>query len=147
MVEIFRKISYEEYRHDHGVVTSLRNVSSTKAYHLKGGIGWEVDLDKVNPGVVAVKCIELRLDYEIVMERLPFQAVCMPERGSKDEARLAHMKQVSEDGSAWTDYLLTERRRQMNIEDPRIWPRRCPLLIEDVLSMPVVAWISISKQK
>ena len=148
VVETFRSVSDEDYARDHGVATALQNVSSAKAYHLKGGIAVEVDLAKVHPEVVAMKCIEVRLDYERVMERLQFHRVPLPERETKDAAKLAHRQQVIEGCRAWADYLLTEKRRQMNIEDPAIWPRMPhPWPIEDVLSMPVVIWISIGKHR
>ena len=95
-----------------------------------------------------MKCIEVRPDYERVMERLQFHRVPLPDRETKDAAKLAHRQQVIEGCRVWADYLLTEKRRQMNIEDPAIWPRMPhPWPIEDVLSMPVVIWISIGKHR
>ena len=124
------------------------NQSDTRAYHLKAGSLRRVDLDSVNAGVVAAKCIELRLDCWKVMERLQFHKVRLPDRADKETARLAHRQQVSDDARAWADYLLTEKCRQMYIENKSMWPPQPhPWHIEDVLSMPVVLWIAIDHQR
>ena len=87
-------------------------------------------------------CIEMRLDYEQVMAPFLFQSIGIPEKHN----RTMPSKRVTEVCLAWAEFLLKEKRRQMNIEDRNIWPT-IPWCPRDVLSMPVVIWIKVNKRR
>ena len=145
MVEVFQHIEYAEYAADQGMVASLRSVTCHDAFHLKEGRAAPIQLPNVNSEFVCVKMIEIRLDYEQVMERWQFRCVAQPLRDTKEEQQLAHAQRVAQIGNEWAEYLIQEKRRQLNIENSIIWPKTRPWSFEDVLSMPVVVWISKKK--
>ena len=155
VTQIFRHADYDAYINTQGIVADLHHISNTTAYHLKGGHRLQLDLNDVFPGKVAMRSIEMRLDYERVMERLNFQPIALPKIQNTEESqttndkkrrRAMHQQQVVQDCSTWSECLLKEKRRQMNIEDRSIWPN-FPWSAEDVMSMPVVIWIKINKAK
>jgi hypothetical protein len=143
VLEIFRNVSYADYAGNGGIVTAVGNITPTQAYHLKDGRLEEVELATVNQGKVAIKMIEVRLDYECVMERLQFRCIAKPKGENEEVTRRAHEKQVTEDCMAWADYLLKEKQRQANTVDRRNWPTEPRAWgFRDVLTMPVVIWIT-----
>ena len=155
VVQIFRNAVYEAYANDEGIVTDLQNLTNSTAYHIKNGQLYRKELNDVFPGKVAMKCIEMRLDYEQVMERMQFQSIGIPKDESGEDGqdendnkhnRTMHRKRVMEVCLTWAEFLLKEKRRQMNIEDRTIWPT-LPWCPRDVLSMPVVIWIKINKRR
>ena len=54
-------------------------------------------------------------------------------------ANLANIRQ-------WIELLVAEKRRQMNITDPALWPQRLPWPVRNVYDMPIVLWMSKAKQ-
>ena len=140
--QIFRNAVYEAYTNDEGIVTDLRNLPNSIAYHIKNGQLCRTELNDAFPGKVAMTCIEMRLDYEQVMAPFLFQSIGIPEKHN----RTMPSKRVTEVCSAWAEFLLKEKRRQMNIEDRNIWPT-IPWCPRDVLSMPVVIWIKVNKRR
>jgi hypothetical protein len=155
VMQIFRHADYDAYINTQGIVADLHHISNTTAYHLKGGQCFQLDLNNVFPGTVAMRSIEMRLDYERVMERLNFQPIALPKIQTTEESlstndkkrrRAMHEQQVVQDCSTWSECLLKEKRRQMNIEDLTIWPKLM-WNAEDVMSMPVVIWIKMKKEK
>ena len=142
VVQIFRNAVYEAYTNDEGIVTDLRNLPNSIAYHIRNGQLCRTELNDAFPGKVAMTCIEMRLDYEQVMAPFLFQSISIPENHN----RTMPSKRVTEVCFAWAEFLLKEKRRQMNIEDRNIWPT-LPWCPRDVLSMPVVIWIKINKRR
>ena len=142
VVQIFRNAVYEAYANDEGIVTDLKNLPNSIAYHIRNGQLYRTELNDAFPGKVAMTCIEMRLDYEQVMAPFLFQSIGIPEKHN----RTMPSKRVTEVCLAWAEFLLKEKGRQMNIEDRTIWPT-LPWCPRDVLSMPVVIWIKINKRR
>ena len=87
-----------------GIATSLKNLSDQRAWLIKDGTLSLVFLSRVQPTIVAMKKIELRLDYERVMQRLLFQSVKTPEglRGAAHTtARGRLVDSGGLDGNCW----------------------------------------------
>ena len=55
-----------------------------------------------------MKCIEVRLDYEQVMQRLQFRVAPLPDAATDAEKNHAHQEQVWNNWTAWVDYLKKE---------------------------------------
>ena len=130
---------------DQSIGTSLANISSTRAFHLKDKGMKVTDLRNYDAEVVAMKRIEVRLDFHDVIECMHFRCVSKPSSTEVSQAEVdrMHQQRVFQDCYTWAEYVLEEKKRQMQVGDPKMWPPKpWPWKFEDVLSMPVVIWVS-----
>ena len=144
VVQVFENFSYETYLHKGAIACELNNLDNHEGFHLKGGQAVQVDLRNLQEHLVSLKCLETRVDYEKIMQRVMFQCMGLPEADSKEVARASHRHIVEDIIATWVKFLLHEKEEQRNQTD--FCDSSVPWPVTDVLSMPVVAWVSIDKK-
>ena len=143
VVQVFQNFSYETYLRKGAIACELKNLDNHEVFHLKGDLAVQVDLRNLQEQLVSIKCLEIRMDYKEIMERVMFKCMALPEAHSKEVARASHRSIVEDIIVAWVKYLLQEKREQRNKTSCL---RSVPWTVTDDLSMPVVAWVSIDKK-
>ena len=133
---------------DQSVGTPLPNLSCTTAFHLKAGRMVKNDLRGYKESVVALKRIEMRLDFHAVIECLTFLPIKLPIRLGRSavDVKRQHREQFQQHCKCWAEYLQEEKARQMQVQDPEVWPPKpWPWPFDDLMAMPVVVWVSHDK--
>ena len=151
--EIFDNAEYQSYSDQRGIVAKLDTLTSTHAYQIKNKVAEWIELKDFQPDCVAIKYIEVRLDYEKHMGRMQLQ--CSPLSRKAEHAVGKIQKQAANEArhddrsrdfrrqcAEWMNYLLVEKRRQLNTSDPSMWPENQPWLIADIWTATIIIWIS-----
>ena len=150
--EIFNNAEYKPYSDQRGIV-AMDTVTSTHVDQIKNTFPSWIELKDFQPDCVAIKYIEVRLDCEKHMDRMQLQ--CSPLSRTAEHAVGKIQKQAANEArrndrsrdfrrqcAEWMNYLLVEKRRQLNTSDPSMWPENQPWLIADIWTMPIIIWIS-----
>ena len=90
----------------------------------------------------------MRWDYHRVCQCLNFRFVKKekPEGASYEEVERLYRQRATADCNNWAEYLVVEKKRQMQVEDPSVWPPKpWPWEFKDALTMPVVIWVIYKK--
>ena len=131
---------------DLGFAVDVAALGFKKCYRLRSGYApKETLLTEINrSNVLAIKAIELEVDYETVCRRLQFNCI------GKDKDRslsplvrdCARQRAFGDACRRWCDFLLNEKRRQLGCLDGKERKERFPWHIREVDDMPVVVWAS-----
>ena len=158
VLDIFRNYRYDVYQDKYIVSAPLESLTTFAAWRLKIGGATPTSLDKVaiarsikrtnavgqNVDVkllhVEIKHLELRLNYEDLIQRLAFKAVPMPKNLPRDEAVKRHKEQIFGYMDSWIKFIESEKLRQMGIADSEQWPKMKPWKMDSMQTMPIVVW-------
>ena len=159
VIEIFANYSYDVYSDKYCISAPLEALSCKDVWRLKQGdveatslrnmavnrkFEYKDEAGKINVRETLhcqIKQLEPRLDYETWMQRFQFAPVALPKILAKEKARAAHREKVDDYMRSWQNYIVTEKKRQMNISERELWPQFLPWDIVDVMTMPMVVWL------
>ena len=147
VIEIFDNFDYKAFVQNKGIATHLSKLTDTSAYFLKEGRALKTDLREYQPktGMVFIKQLEIRLDYERTLERFQLHATprLKDKTMSKEKAESMRLEQCTKDTKLWIKFIELEKMRQQQTDpDSPLWPAR-PSLWQprNVYEMPIVVWI------
>jgi hypothetical protein len=127
------------YSNSHeGVVLDRRVPPSEKMYFLQEGVVANLISFK---NAVRFKSFELGLNYNVISTRYILQPLL--KNGATTEEMNARYGRFYE---LLTGVIISEKKRQKNIEETSAWPLSIPWKVADVFDMPMVVWIYKEKE-
>ena len=112
-------------------------LAQKKIYFVQGDKVNTMFFRNVSSGWAQFKTFELGLDYRRTMERVQLNVI--PKAGLTDEEWHEKIRNYL---SMWCSFLITQKQRQLTIEDPTQWPDNLPWDVKSVWDMPVMIWLT-----
>ena len=84
--------------------------------------------------------------FSQINPRCEFMPFALPKLEPREAAAAEHRAQIAGYMNSWVEYIPREKTRQMGISDKELWPKVQPWNIENVQTMPSVAWLRRDKK-
>ncbi len=106
-------------------------------YFAQGGTMKSISFHDASSVWAQFKTFELGLDYRNTMERVQLNVI--PKTGLTEEEWHEKIRMYL---SMWCKFLVTQKQRQLTIEDPTRWPDNLPWAVRSVWDMSMTIWLT-----